>query len=236
MHATNPEVSREKMVGAMARSFAEGKAKPLNEDGFYVESSRGRLRSFGDITWGEFDAMQQEAIKVSRRLALEAIKAQKDATIQTAAKRLVDRDTSLTVPANHLERFEAALREVMTDNDLEVFNKALRERSGGLTWAEIALVGCVHRMSVTGNGKHGENFKGTSPFKRMALASVSVLKRESPLDNRQIRYALDILSAMNFTTEVDAAVHTYDADRKAGNKAGVWIINPNPFWDAVFDA
>jgi hypothetical protein len=129
---------------------------------------------------------------------------------------LIDRFTGLVegkVPAPHLDAFNADLKKA---------------KGGTLTHADIAFIGCVHRRSILEN-------RGESPFKRIKESVVKFGFRDRPFDDRQVRYALMILSHAGFTKQVAESV--YNHKDKSKSRAGVWELIDDPYWtDAFGDA
>lgn len=146
-----------------------------------------------------------------------------------AARRTIlrERDTSIAIPPRTLDRVESAIRWLLPEDILEDYSADPRaKKSGPLTYRDVAFVACVHRLSVTENGRAAAQYRGTSPFKRIAKASVSLGHREAPFDNRQIRFALAILEELGFTEQVTAAVHRPGG--KGASVAGRWTISEAP--------
>jgi hypothetical protein len=149
-------------------------------------------------------------------------------------KQLVEQDTAVAIPAEQLDRMEAVIRSLMDQDILDDYNEDLKKKSGTITFRDIAFIGCVHYLSVSSNGQADprHNFSATSPMKRISKASVSFNYRQTPFDNRQIRYALEILSVLNFTREVEAAVYWGPKDKR--NRAAKWSVCFDEAFNGVF--
>ena len=141
-----------------------------------------------------------------------------------------------TVHADLLARVENAIRFKTPQTTIDKYNAALKaQKSGPITYNDVAFCACVHRISILKNGsKNGSNFKDTGPFKRIRKAAATFDGREKPLDHRQIRAALTLLESLGFTEEIAPAVHSYDDPK--GNRAGLWTLTNDPYWVSLFDA
>lgn len=131
--------------------------------------------------------------------------------------------------ANAVEQLE----DLIPPTELEAYNDDLTAaKSGPLQYRDLAFIAILHYWSVTENGTKHEQFKGTSPFDRFKEGTTGFKFRDGPYDHRQIRYALTILEALSLTKEVEKAVHNYKD--KSKNRAAVWTILDDPFWNEVF--
>lgn len=151
------------------------------------------------------------------------------AKIAAAQQKLKENDRSIVTTAK-LTAAADRLKAALTKEELEGFNKNIRLKSGGLTYDDLAFVGLIHFESVTYNGQDDPDFRNTSPFWRIQEASVEFGYRKRPFDERQVRWALDILASLDITEEVRKA------KRIPGQKgiAGVWSLTTHPYWTDVF--
>jgi hypothetical protein len=170
----------------------------------------------------EIERQQREAEAAKRREERKAKHAR-------TRKKLIENDNTAMITDTLLNRLETRLREEMPEDELEQYNVALRAKSGSLTYRDIAAIAIIHRESV----RHNAN--GQCPFSRYTRMSAKCEKIGHTFDNRQVRYALDILSVLDFTAQV--APHAqghFDKDGKyQKGTAGAWTLIPG-VWDDVF--
>jgi hypothetical protein len=140
------------------------------------------------------------------------------ARLAAANKHFREHDTGLTIPVAHLDRLESILIDQIPQSILDEGNDNLRLKSSPVSFRDIAFVALVHRDSVLNNGKAENRFRNTSPYARITKASTALGYREKPLDNRQVAYCLTLLTALGFTTPIEAAIRGGPIKERRGGK------------------
>jgi len=178
------------------------------------------------MPWEEMAQMQAEARYMVQQRRTEW----KRNRVRNGASTLKAKSKGrLTFSEPQIAAIEAYVATFVDPEALELYNAQLREaHSGNISLRDIAIVAITHHASVTGNKNNGMDNANTSPFARITKASVEVFKRHTKLDNRQVRYCLQILVELDFTEETEKGMH--GNDDKTKNKAGKWSIKRDPEW------
>lgn len=223
---TSLEINEDGIVEKLVLAFEKG-TEPLTEAQYLVKFAN-------KMPWDTYWPLQNRAINIVEDREQKKRAAKIKTKLQAAQKKLVDCDSAITIPVRVIDNVEAAIKSLLPEDELENFNVQLRVKSSAITYRDIAFIAAVHRLSVLDNGTKNIRYKGTSPFARIATAATSFNYRETKFDNRQIRYALTILEALEFTSEHAPGVHHYHKEEKRDNKAGEWSISHDRFWTRLF--
>ena len=204
--------TRQKQVEKLARLLLGGKDVDLTREAYEASPAKDRY------TYEEALDVVEEA----HALAYAASERLSNAAADQAFDAFVKADTSELVPPDVLRRVSTFLSRIFTATDLERYNCNLRaNRSGPLSYDDVAFVAAVHRDSVNTNWST-ELDAGASPSERIRRAAEDFGPR--PLDRRQIAAALAILTFLQFTELAHKAVKNHH-DRKASRCARYRLKN-----------
>lgn len=221
MDTSQPQFSHDELVDNLVGKLKAGKMFPLFADEtIYMTKPVAKHYSYREFSEAE--------VLAADKLKAELLKKHKNRRI-----KLDDEDTSLRVPNEHLDAVERYLKLMVPDEAMDDYNDGLKAaKSAAITHRDVAFIAAVHRDSVLNNGQHNEAFLATSPFRRIAQASIHLKFRSQPFDNRQIRYALSMLSELGFTTETEAANRS---QKKDASHAAKWAVCREEPWESFFN-
>lgn len=144
-------------------------------------------------------------------------------SVYRLAKEFEDNDTG--IDPDDIAALEKKIKGRLTDEYLEAFNTPLSKKARRLTHWDIAFVASVHRKSIW------ERKDGTSDYKRIRELSKLPQLMPNPLDNRQIKCALDALSAIKFTRQTKPHVRpSFQDGQRIKGQAGSWELDESDYW------